>query len=163
MGKRGSGVMFDVPLIATESNGVVKIEPDPDGPNWTHWNAATSTFAFHKDKFSGMRKKDHHLVHFTLVDDQTTTGIRFPEDPKHAMWVVNEARCPGPTDTCEYDVMRPLAVIDEDTLLAVNFNETKGQQFGFTLNFVRTNCSDDTNTANFVSWDPGGTNQNGGY
>ena len=97
-----------------------------------------------------------------MVDDQTTTGIRFPKDPKDAMWVINQARCPGPIDTCEYDVMRPLAVIDEDTLLAVNFNETKGQMFGFTLNFVRKNCIDDTSGAEYISWDPIGNNQNSG-
>ena len=162
MGKRGSRVIFDVPLIATENEVVFTIKPDPRGANWKYWNEVTNTFSFQKDKFTGMKKKDHHLVQFRVVDDQTTTGIRFPTDPKNGMWVINEARCPGVTDTCQYDVMKPLAVIDDDTLLAVNFNETKGQKFGFTLNFVRTNCADDTNPANFLPWDPGGDNQNGG-
>lgn len=162
MGKRGSGVMFEVPLIATEKGGVVEIAPDPQGPNWKHWNPANKTFTFEKDEFTEMRKKDRHLVEFTLVDDRTTTGIRFPQNPKNAMWVVNQARCPGPMDTCQYNVMRPLAVIDEDTLLAVNFNETKAEKFGFTLNFVRTNTADDTNSENYICWDPIGDNQDGG-
>jgi hypothetical protein len=109
-----------------------------------------------------MRTIDHHYVEFTLVDDQTATGIRFPLNPVNAMWVMNQARCPGPKDKCEYDIMNPLAVIGEDTLLAVNFNETNGQSFGFTLNFVRKNVADDTDPRNYIPWDPIGDNRDGG-
>lgn len=161
MGKR-KGVMFGVPLVATETQGKINIEPDPKGPNWKHWDPKANTLTFSKDAFKDMERSDHHYVEFTLVDDATKAGIRFPRNPENAMWVVNQARCPGPKDKCEYDVMRPLAVIGEDTLLAVNFNTTKGQTFGFTLNFVEKTTADDTNPGNFIPWDPIGSNEDGG-
>lgn len=163
MGKH-KGVMFGVPLIATDNQGKVEIAPDPKGPNWKHWDPKTNTFTFSKDDFKAMDmvKEDHHYVEFTLVADTTKTGIRFPQNPENAMWVVNQARCPGPKDKCEYDVMKPLAVIGEDTLLAVNFNQKKGQIFGFTLNFVEKTTADDTNPGNYIPWDPIGNNQDGG-
>jgi hypothetical protein len=77
------------------------------------------------------------------------------------MWVLNQPRCPGPGDTCQYDVIRPLAVIGEDTLLAVNFNENVGQ-CAFRLNFVPKNTTDDTIKANYIDWDPIVTNKDGG-
>lgn len=159
MAKGGKGVMFEVPLIATENAGTVHIEPDP---KTQHWDQKTNTFTFDKSKFKDMRQNDHHYVEFTVAVDKTATGVRFPRDPKNALWVVNQERCPGPNDAKQYDIMNPLAVIGDGTLLAVNFNEQDGQKFGFTVNFVRKNTADDTDPKNYIPWDPVGSNKDGG-
>jgi hypothetical protein len=160
MSKKRKGFLFRFPLIAKEKNGTITITPDSQGSCYKHWDSSTNTLSFSKDDFRFMSRDDHHYVEFTL-EDRTSKKLRFPVNPKHAMWVINGQNCPTATDTCVYDTVEPLAVFDGDTLLAVNLNRVKGKQLGFALNFVKDG-DDDTDPANYIPWDPIINNRDGG-
>ena len=160
MSKKRKGWLFEFPLIATEpTSGKIVIEPDPAGSNFKHWNAGKKELTFYKKDFPPMKKGDHHYVEFTL-DDQTTRKLRFPCNPEDAMWVITTARCPNKSDTCNYDIVQPLGVVEGDTLLAVNLNPVVGQ-LGFSLNFVKAG-DDDTDPSKYIRWDPIINNRDGG-
>lgn len=149
--RQSKGVLYEIALTARlRASGEVVFEPDNQ-----FYNEDTNTFRFSKDDFRDMATVDYHLIEFRLVNDETKRGLRFPNRAKDAMWVVNRPACPVATDENQYDVVKPLAVVNDHTLLAMNLNKTKGS-FGFRLNFVGTGSTD------YIPWDPIGENSDGG-
>jgi len=152
--------MHGVPLIATkDSAGRYQFRPESD-----LWNESEEEFAFHKDKH-GMRTHDYHLVEFVL-DDQTGDGLKFPSVPHDAMWVSEGAErakrnCPDMDTVSDYSVMEPICVCDEGARLIVRNDNPRKEDWSFTLNFVKRGESP-AERSRYVSWDPGGANQNGG-
>lgn len=112
-----------------------------------------------------MRARDYHLLEFVLHDG-TGDGLKFPPVPHDAMWVAEGAdrahrRCPDMDTVNDYSVMEPICVCDEGQRLIVRNENPRREEWAFTLNFVKQG-EDPTNRRAYVSWDPGGSNQNGG-
>lgn len=152
--------MHPVPLLATKSaDGSYQFKPESD-----LWNDAEEEFAFHKDRH-GMRTHDYHLVEFVL-DDQTGDRLKFPPVPHDAMWVTEGAEranrtCPDMHTASDYSVMEPICVCDGGERLIVRNDNPRKEDWAFTLNFIREG-DDGSDPGRYVSWDPGGANQNGG-
>jgi hypothetical protein len=128
------------------------------------WNHSAGEFLFHKDRH-GMTKDDFHLVEF-VIDDQTGEGLTFPAVPHDAMWVMavedrSNASCPDRNTKSDYSVMEPICVCDNGRRLIVRNDNPRKEDWSFTLNFVRPGA-DQSDANNYVSWDPIGSNQNGG-
>lgn len=140
--------------LRDDGNGNLIGVPDSSNTN-SFWD--TRTFRFNKGQ--KMRKKDPHVIKFTLVNDETGRGLHFPSDRHEAMWVMKGNHCPNRDSDHDYSVIEPLIVIDEGrTLLALNTNP-KSQKWGFTLNFLPAGVTDPTQS---IPWDPVGDNQNSG-
>lgn len=145
-------VLFD--LSYDSSGQLVGVPHDPNhNKDW-----ANGKFVF--DKKGKMHRHDPHLVRFTLVTDNTGDNLRFPSDPRNAMWVEKGTNCPTRTSRHDYSVIEPLLVLEDGrTLIALNKNEKK-QDWGITLNFLP---SGETDPMKSIPWDPPGDNQNNGY
>jgi hypothetical protein len=152
--------MHPVALLATkDADGKYHFKPDSDV-----WNETGGEFLFHKDR-NGMAKQDFHLVEF-VIDDQTGEGLSFPTVPHDAMWVTSvpdrsNATCPDKDTTSDYSVMEPICVCDGGKRLIVRNDNPRKEDWSFTLNFVRPGA-DQSDPGSYVSWDPIGSNQNGG-
>jgi hypothetical protein len=152
--------MHPVRVRATkDSGGGYDFRPQSD-----LWDEAEQELVFSKDRH-GMRKQDYHLVEFVL-DDDTGDGLRFPSVPHDAMWVIEGAdranrKCPDKDSVSNYDVMEPICVCDAGERLIVRNDNPKTEDWSFTLNFVKRG-EDESDRRSYVSWDPGGANQNGG-
>lgn len=157
---RAKAVMHPVPVVATKSDdGNYRFEPHSD-----IWDPAEEEFVFDKRKHD-MNKIDYHLLEFVL-EDKTGEHLRFAPIPHDAMWVGeggprSSRKCPDARTDHDYSVMEPICVCDDGTRLIVRNENPRREDWAFTLNFVR-NGDDPTNTDRFVSWDPGGANENGG-
>jgi len=152
--------MHAVPLLATkDDSGEYHFEPDSD-----IWDDSRDEFVFSKDRH-GMRRHDYHLLEFVL-NDRTGDDLRFPESPHDAMWVMavddpEHRACPDMHTVSNYDIMEPVCVCDDQKRLIVRNDNPRKENWSFTLNFVRPG-EDQSDPSRFVSWDPGGLNQNGG-
>jgi len=157
---RARAVMHPVPLLASKDPaGHYHFKPESD-----LWNEAEQDFAFHKDRH-GMRAHDYHLVEFVL-DDQTGDDLKFPPVPHDAMWVSEGAeranrKCPDMNTVSDYSVMEPICVCDGGERLIIRNDNPRKEDWAFTLNFVKRG-ENPAERSRYVSWDPGGTNQNGG-
>lgn len=157
---RPKAVMHPVKLTATkDASGGYAFSPKSD-----LWNAPRQEFVFQKDRH-GMAKHDYHLVEFAL-DDRTGDGLRFPKLPHDAMWVTEgdepeRRKCPDVHTASNYSVMEPICVCDDGARLIVRNDNPRKEDWSFTLNFVKGG-GEDGDAATYVSWDPGGTNLNGG-
>ena len=157
---RPKAVLHPVPLHATRDEaGGYEFRPQSD-----LWNESEEEFVFHKDKH-GMNKHDYHLIEFVL-DDQSGDGLKFPAAPHDAMWVTTGAerahrKCPDMHTPSNYEVMEPICVCDDQKRLLVRNDNPRVENWSFTLNFVKRG-EDASDASRFVSWDPGGTNGNGG-
>jgi hypothetical protein len=151
--------MHPVTITATKDGGGYHFQPHSE-----LWNEAGEEFVFHKDQH-GMRKHDYHLIEFVL-DDRTGDGLKFPQVPHDAMWVTVGAdrasrKCPDMHTVSDYSVMEPICVCDGEGRLIVRNDNPRKEDWSFTLNFVKRG-EDESDAARYVSWDPGGANQNGG-
>jgi hypothetical protein len=152
--------MHPVTITATKDGaGAYHFQPRSD-----LWNEAGEELVFHKDQH-GMRKQDYHLIEFVL-DDRTGDGLKFPQVPHDAMWVTEGAdrasrKCPDRHTVSDYSVMEPICVCDGEGRLIVRNDNPRKEDWAFTLNFVKRG-EDESDAARYVSWDPGGANQNGG-
>lgn len=157
---RPKAVMHSVPLRATaDAGGEYQFQPESD-----LWDGAREEFRFHKDHH-GMHKHDYHLIEFVL-DDHTGRGLKFPRVPHDAMWVAEgdepeKRQCPDMHTVSNYDVMEPICVSADQKRLIVRNDNPRQEHWAFTLNFVAGD-QDQSDASRYVSWDPGGNNQNGG-
>jgi hypothetical protein len=158
---RPTGVMHPVTVhISKDEAGKYHFNPESD-----LWDDGREEFVFHKDDH-GMRKHDYHLIEF-VIDDQTDEGLKFPKAPHDAMWVVeghdepSKRTCPDIHSVSNYDVMEPISVSPHQRRLFVRNDNANKEHWAFTINFVKEG-EDPSDKSRFVSWDPGGSNQNGG-
>jgi hypothetical protein len=157
---RPKAVLHPVPVLATkDADGEYHFQPQSD-----LWNEAEQEFDFHKDKH-GMKTQDYHLIEFVL-DDRTGDGLNFPKVPHDAMWVAEGADranriCPHMNTVSDYSVMEPICVTPDLHRLIVRNDNPRKEDWAFTVNFVKRG-EDDSDRSRYVSWDPGGSNQNGG-
>jgi hypothetical protein len=157
---RAKAMMHPVVVVATKgARGNYEFRPQSD-----LWDEAEQEFAFHKDRH-GMSKQDYHLIEFVL-DDRTGDGLRFPNVPHDAMWVMQGAdranrQCPDMHTPSNYDVMEPICVCDEQKRLIVRNDNPRKEDWAFTLNFVKPG-EDQSDRSRYVNWDPGGANHDGG-
>lgn len=157
---RPKAVMHAVTLRATkDAADQYQFEPKSE-----LWDDSEQELVFRKDRHA-MRKQDYHLVEFTL-DDQTGDGLKFPESPHNAMWVMEGAdranrKCPSMHTVSNYDVMEPICVCDDGDRLIVRNENPRREQWAFTLNFVKSG-ENDADASAYVNWDPGGNNMDGG-
>lgn len=157
---RPKAILHPVPLHAAKDDaGQYHFRPQSD-----LWNESEEEFVFHKDRH-GMSKQDYHLIEFVL-DDRSGDGLRFPDTPHDAMWVTEGAerahrKCPDMHTSSNYEVMEPICVCDDQKRLLVRNDNPRVENWSFTLNFVKRG-EDASDASRFVSWDPGGTNRNGG-
>lgn len=156
---RPRGNHHPVTVVATKAvDGAIGFHAEGD-----EWNHDRGELVFHKDKH-GMKKHDYHLVEF-MLDDRTGEGLKFPTVPHDAMWVVackDRANpvCPTKEMTSDYEVMEPICVSSDRSRLIVRNDNPRKEDWSFTLNFVRR--AEDEARGDYVSWDPVGSNQNGG-
>jgi hypothetical protein len=152
--------MHAVPLAATkDSAGNYRFQPSSD-----LWDETQEHFVFQKDRHA-MRSQDYHLVEFVL-EDATDDGLKFPPVPHDAMWVAEGAelsmrQCPDMNTENDYSVMEPICVCDDGERLIVRNDNPRREEWAFTLNFVKRG-NHPSDRRQYVSWDPGGSNQNGG-
>jgi hypothetical protein len=152
--------MHAVPLLATkDESGAYQFQPNSD-----LWDEHEQHFVFEKARHR-MSAKDYHLVEFVL-DDQTGDSLQFPPNPHDAMWVAEGAdranrQCPDVNTIKDYSVMEPICVCDDGERLIIRNGNPRREEWAFTLNFVKNGERPDDPRV-FVSWDPGGSNQNGG-
>lgn len=157
---RPKAMMHPVTLLASkDSEGRYEFRPESD-----LWDEAEQELVFHKDRH-GMRKQDYHLIEFVL-DDRTGDALKFPSVPHDAMWVTTGAdrahrKCPDMHTVSNYDVMEPICVCDDGKRLIVRNDNPRKEDWSFTLNFVKRG-EDEADHSQYVNWDPGGANQNGG-
>lgn len=157
---RPRAILHQVKLNADkDSSGAHRFRPESD-----LWNEARQEFVFHKDHH-GMGKQDYHLVEFVL-NDQTGDGLQFPSNPHEAMWIApvenrSNPQCPNADTISDYSVMEPICVADGRNRLIVRNENPRKEDWSFTLNFAREG-RDESDRRMFVSWDPVGSNQNGG-
>jgi hypothetical protein len=158
---RPKGVMHQVTVhISKDGAGKYHFTPESD-----LWDEDRDEFVFHKDDH-GMRKHDYHLIEF-VIDDQTGEGLKFPKTPHDAMWVVEghdepgKRTCPDMNSVSNYDVMEPISVSPHQRRLFVRNDNASKEHWVFTINFVKAG-EDNSDKTRFVSWDPGGNNQNSG-
>lgn len=157
---RAKAVLHQVPLQATkDQTGHYHFRPQSE-----LWNESEEELVFDKSRH-GMNKQDYHLIEFVL-DDQSGDGLKFPETPHDAMWVVEGAErahrhCPDMHASCNYEVMEPICICDDRKRLIVRNDNPRVEKWAFTLNFVKRD-EDASDPGRYVSWDPGGTNMNGG-
>ena len=158
--QRAKAVMHQVALQATkDQEGNYHFRPKSE-----LWNEAEEELVFDK-RNHGMNKQDYHLIEFVL-DDQSGDELTFPEAPHDAMWVIAGAeranrQCPDRHSTSNYEVMEPICICDDRKRLLVRNDNPRVEKWSFTLNFVKRG-EDATDLDRYVSWDPGGTNMNGG-
>ena len=157
---RPKAVLHQVPLHASkDDSGEYRFRPESE-----LWNDLEEELVFEKGKH-GMRKQDYHLIEF-LLDDQTGDGLKFPSTPHDAMWVTEGAdranrKCPDMNTVSNYEVMEPICVTDDQSRLIIRNDNPRVEKWAFTLNFVKRG-DDSSDARGFISWDPGGTNMNGG-
>lgn len=146
--------------VAKDPTGKHVFEPESD-----IWDESRNEFAFHKDRH-GMHSRDYHLLEFVL-DDRSGDGLGFPSVPHDAMWVAmgheepGERTCPDKDTVSDYSVMEPISVSPDRRRLIVRNDNPAKEHWVFTMNFVKEG-EDEADKARFVSWDPGGNNQDGG-
>lgn len=158
---RPKGVMHPITVQASkDSQGRYHFRPESD-----LWDEARDEFAFSKDRHN-MHSRDFHLLEFAL-DDRTGDGLKFPPVPHDAMWVTEghedpgARNCPDMNSVCNYEVMEPMSVSPDGKRLFVRNDNPRKEHWVFTINFVKQG-QDASDRSKFVSWDPGGNNQNGG-
>jgi hypothetical protein len=157
---RPKATMHPVAVLATrDETGAYRFSADSDLSS-----DDGNEFDFHKDRH-GMRKQDFHLVEFVL-DDRTGEQLKFPHVPHDAMWVVrlddaSNPTCPDKDSVSDYSVMDPICVCDDGKRLIVRNDNPREEAWSFTLNFVPAGAND-ADANEYVSWDPIGTNHNGG-
>lgn len=61
----------------------------------------------------------------------------------------------------DYSVMEPICVCDDCERLIVRNDNPRREEWAFTLNFVKRG-EDPRNRREYINWDPGGSNQDGG-
>jgi hypothetical protein len=157
---RPKAVMHPVAIHATKDEaGTYHFRPESD-----LWDESEEDFSFHKSRH-GMKAHDYHLVEFVL-DDRTGDGLKFANVPHDAMWVAEGAdrknrQCPDMHTVSNYEIMEPICVSDDQNRLIVRNDNLRHEKWAFTLNFVKRG-EDGSDASRYVSWDPGGTNHNGG-
>jgi len=139
----------------------VTAAPSPDLLGATFAMAAgANDLEFDKGK-DKIKKKDHYMVEFTLVDN-SGLGLRFVKPKENAMWVktiANPAVKDCPTSACGLPGFSPVSVTD--TVLKVLNTDMDSEYLSFTLNFIRAG-GNDANSAEYLPYDPIVTNKNGG-
>lgn len=158
---RPKGILHPVAVrVSKDGSGKYGFAPESD-----IWDETRDEFVFHKDRH-GMRGHDYHLLEFVL-DDQSGDQLRFPKVPHDAMWVSKgheepgERVCPDMNTVSDYEVMEPISVSPDRQRLIVRNDNPRKDHWVFTMNFVKQG-QDESDHSRFVSWDPGGNNQNGG-
>jgi hypothetical protein len=145
--------------ITKDHSGRYRFEPESE-----IWDSERDELVFSKDRH-GMHSHDHHLLEF-IVDDRTGDELRFPPVPHDAMWVAagheepGRRQCPDLHTSSDYSVMEPISVSPDRRRLFVRNDNHQKQHWVFTMNFAKPGQENDK--SRFVSWDPGGNNQNGG-
>lgn len=155
---RPKAMMHRVPVTATKDAGETRFSASSD-----LWDQPDGALHFRKDRH-GMTKHDYHLVEFVL-DDRTGDELRFPSTPHDAMWVIGAdegaSACPDESSVSDYEVIEPICVCDDGHRLIVRNHNPKVERWAFSLNFVQGQ-NDESNSGQYVRWDPIIHNQNGG-
>lgn len=126
-----------------------------------------SSLVFNKDNdyINGkkMTKQDYYLIEFNLID-QTGLNLGFAPNPIHALWVQFGTASnppPCPTSACYSDEFFAVCVDQGGKKLTVRNEDSNVADFSFTLRLLPVGA-DPKNQANYVDYDPVGSNQNGG-
>lgn len=157
---RPKAVMHPIAVLATkDASGNYHFQAESDLSE-----SGGDEFHFHKDHH-GMRAHDYHLVEFVL-DDQTGDDLHFPPVPHDAMWVAPAGdpanrKCPDETTVNDYSVMDPICVTADRNRLIVRNDNPREEDWAFTLNFVKRG-ENESDRGIYISWDPVGSNHNGG-
>ena len=121
---------------------------------------------FNKDNTPNMKKREHYIVTFTLIDN-TGLELRYvqwpaksPEDG--AMWVKvvtdpNDPTCPAPNS----HLHQFKAISVTNSVLTVRNKDMNEEYLKFALNFIKKD-GNDNNPAEYIQYDPIGDNKNGG-
>ncbi|HMI41340.1 MAG TPA: hypothetical protein VK485_08955 [Sphingomicrobium sp.] len=117
---------------------------------------------FYKNS-NNMKADDFYLLDFCLDDKTDAKDLQFVSDLNEVLWTKTTAdpkECLSSRPGTSYNEFRAIAVPTPTNLLVVN-DDSHTQLFTFALNFVRGGA-DDTDPANFITYDPIGDNKNGG-
>jgi hypothetical protein len=123
---------------------------------------------FNKDKHQingkPMSKADYFLIDFVLNDETTVGNLCVPPNPMEAFWVCTPAQQDPPI--CPKDASYDCRIFAVSTdpkhgILTVRNEDMSCFDFQFTLRFL-PDRADPNIKANYVPYDPGGINQNGG-
>lgn len=136
----------------TQPNGIRFGMFDVDGKEMT-------TLIFDKNK-EGMYQGQSHKIQF-LLDADNDVPLKFINDKDDVLWVAmgepnvpTMPACPQSKPTKTQSVLK-VSKVDDSELIVKNSNKDK-REFSFALNFVRTD------NGQKVTYDPGGSNKNGG-
>lgn len=153
--------MADVPrninVTAKLVGGKVEFSMSGDGVSGTNGDQ----ILFNKDHTKDMKKSDHYVVTFTLIDE-TNLELRYVKPKKESMWVKivqdpDDPTCPAP----QSDLSQFKADDVTDTVLTVRNKDDDKEFLKFALNFIPKN-GNDNDPSQYVQYDPIGDNQNGG-
>ena len=155
--------MADVPrnidVTANLVDGKVKFSMSGNG-------VGGEQIQFNKDNTPNMKKNEHYIVTFTLIDN-TGLELRYVQWPNNspedgAMWVKvvtdpSDPTCPAPNSHLQQFKAKDV----KDTVLTVKNKDDDIEYLKFALNFIPKN-GNDSNPAQYVQYDPIGDNRNGG-
>jgi hypothetical protein len=151
--------MADIPIditVTAASNETGGATFSMSGPN-----VNGDQIEFNKDKINGMKKKEHFIVLFTLVDN-SGLNLRYVKPKENSMWarVVQNVignLCPPQGQTPHQ--FRATGVTD-NTLTVRNKDDDR-ELIMFALNFI-PHGGNDSDPSQYVQYDPIGDNRNGG-
>jgi hypothetical protein len=129
---------------------------------------SVSTLVFNKNNFQingkGMKKKDYFVVKITLEDGTIAKNLTVPPNPMNAIWICtprqkNPPECPN---SASYDQQIYAIGTDSDKgIVWVRNEDMLVEDFQFTLCFLKRG-TDPSDPNNYINYDPGGQNMNGG-
>jgi|SRR5690348_16273663 len=123
---------------------------------------------FNKDDFQingkGMKKKDYFVIKFTLDDKTTAQDLTVPLNPMNAIWICTPRQktppeCPR---SPSYDQqIYAISTEPDKGVVWVRNQDMTVEDFQFTMCFLKRG-TDPSDPNNYVNYDPGGQNMNGG-
>ena len=131
-------------------------------------NNPVTTLVFDKNNYQingqGMKKKDYFVIKFTLDDQTSAKNLTVPTNPMNAIWICtprqkNPPQCPN---SASYDQQIYAIGTDSDKgIVWVRNEDMIKEDFQFTLCFLKRD-TDPSDPNNYINYDPGGQNMNGG-
>jgi hypothetical protein len=116
---------------------------------------------FNKDKINGMKKKEHFLVTFTLLDN-SGLNLRFVKPKEDSMWAKIVQGVTGNSCPTQGTTPHQFRATDRtDTTLTVKNKDDDKEYIMFALNFIPQG-GNDSDPSQYVQYDPIGDNRNGG-
>lgn len=114
---------------------------------------------------AGIFKSNWHHITFVL-ENTKGTNLKFALEPRDALWVCDAVdgerpECPKKRPKKPGSAMRLIGQVGDHHIFVRNDNKPPNGrlEFSFALNFVRAS---DVDSNELITYDPGGTNQNGG-